>query len=255
MPPPVLIVSIRRGGILLGAFDDGLDDRLRLFDSRDQERRADAVVAHARRPSGRARRRTRPPPEAGAARGGHRAWGSTLIEWTYDPLQALNAHLNFAKLGVVVEEYEENIYGESSSRAASGRADGPVRGGVAADAPRTSSGGSAADGAAAHRDASVASAPVVNPSSMAADWLTAWCRPIWAAAIDASWSRFPVRTARCRRGTLAWRSTGGSRAGGSSRRTSRAATDVVDFFLIAPPGEGTICSLRWAIRADPSHPD
>ena len=41
--------------------------------------------------------------------------GLDLIEWTYDPLQAANAHLNFAKLGVVVEEYEENIYGESSS--------------------------------------------------------------------------------------------------------------------------------------------
>src|SRR5262249_5555444 len=37
------------------------------------------------------------------------------IEWTYDPMQAMNAHLNFAKLGVVVEEYEENVYGESSS--------------------------------------------------------------------------------------------------------------------------------------------
>jgi len=41
--------------------------------------------------------------------------GIDLIEWTYDPLQALNAHLNFTRLGVVVEEYEENIYGESSS--------------------------------------------------------------------------------------------------------------------------------------------
>ena len=41
--------------------------------------------------------------------------GLDLIEWTYDPLQALNAHLNFARLGVVLEEYEENIYGESSS--------------------------------------------------------------------------------------------------------------------------------------------
>jgi predicted GNAT superfamily acetyltransferase len=38
-----------------------------------------------------------------------------LIEWTYDPLQALNAHLNFSKLGVVAEEYEENIYGASTS--------------------------------------------------------------------------------------------------------------------------------------------
>jgi predicted GNAT superfamily acetyltransferase len=41
--------------------------------------------------------------------------GFELIEWTYDPMQAMNAHLNFAKLGVTVSEYEENIYGESSS--------------------------------------------------------------------------------------------------------------------------------------------
>src|SRR5262249_51254977 len=41
--------------------------------------------------------------------------GLDLIEWTYDPMQAMNAHLNFAKLGVVVEEYEENVYGESAS--------------------------------------------------------------------------------------------------------------------------------------------
>ena len=43
------------------------------------------------------------------------AMGLELIEWTYDPMQALNAHLNFAKLGVIVEEYEENVYGTSSS--------------------------------------------------------------------------------------------------------------------------------------------
>jgi predicted GNAT superfamily acetyltransferase len=43
------------------------------------------------------------------------AMGLDLVEWTYDPMQAMNAHLNFAKLGVVVEEYEENVYGESSS--------------------------------------------------------------------------------------------------------------------------------------------
>ena len=46
--------------------------------------------------------------------------GIDLVEWTYDPLQALNAHLNFTKLGVVVEEYEENIYGVSSSPLHSG---------------------------------------------------------------------------------------------------------------------------------------
>ena len=46
--------------------------------------------------------------------------GINLIEWTFDPLQAMNAHLNFEKLGVVAAEYEENIYGESSSPLHSG---------------------------------------------------------------------------------------------------------------------------------------
>jgi predicted GNAT superfamily acetyltransferase len=43
------------------------------------------------------------------------AQGYDLIEWTFDPLQAMNAHFNFAKLGGVVEEYAPNFYGESTS--------------------------------------------------------------------------------------------------------------------------------------------
>ena len=43
------------------------------------------------------------------------AQGYELIEWTFDPMQAMNAHLNFAKLGGVVGEYAENFYGESTS--------------------------------------------------------------------------------------------------------------------------------------------
>lgn len=41
--------------------------------------------------------------------------GLDLIEWTFDPLQAMNAHFNFAKLGGVAEEYAVNFYGESTS--------------------------------------------------------------------------------------------------------------------------------------------
>ena len=56
VPPPVLIVSIKRGGILLGAFDDGRrDEGLRLLDPAAEGRAAHAVVAHARRDAGRAR--------------------------------------------------------------------------------------------------------------------------------------------------------------------------------------------------------
>ena len=53
--------------------------------------------------------------------------GLDLVQWTYDPLQAMNAHLNFAKLGVVVEEYAVNIYGVSGSPLHGGNPDGSVR--------------------------------------------------------------------------------------------------------------------------------
>jgi predicted GNAT superfamily acetyltransferase len=43
------------------------------------------------------------------------AAGFDLMEWTFDPLQALNAHLNFARLGVICDEYAQNLYGDSTS--------------------------------------------------------------------------------------------------------------------------------------------
>jgi predicted GNAT superfamily acetyltransferase len=44
-----------------------------------------------------------------------RAVGGTVIYWTYDPLVARNAHLNFNKLGVCVVEYVEEMYGDTDS--------------------------------------------------------------------------------------------------------------------------------------------
>jgi chorismate synthase len=41
--------------------------------------------------------------------------GLDLIEWTFDPLLAGNAHLNVRRLGAVVEHYLENVYGDSPS--------------------------------------------------------------------------------------------------------------------------------------------
>jgi predicted GNAT superfamily acetyltransferase len=41
--------------------------------------------------------------------------GLDLIAWTYDPLQAANAHLNFAKLGTIAREYHLDAYPGSSS--------------------------------------------------------------------------------------------------------------------------------------------
>ena len=37
------------------------------------------------------------------------------MTWTFDPLQSLNAHFNFAKLGVVSDTYKINVYGEQGA--------------------------------------------------------------------------------------------------------------------------------------------
>ncbi|HUX27487.1 MAG TPA: hypothetical protein VMV39_01820, partial [Terracidiphilus sp.] len=42
--------------------------------------------------------------------------GIRLMEWTFDPLEIRNAHLNIHKLGAIVCDYRVNFYGVSSSR-------------------------------------------------------------------------------------------------------------------------------------------
>jgi predicted GNAT superfamily acetyltransferase len=115
VPVPVLIVSVKRGGILLGAFNSGGDmvgfvySLSALRNGRASQWSHMLGVLPEARDSGLG---TRLKLEQRAAT---LRMGLDLIEWTYDPLQAMNAHLNFSKLGVIVTEYEENIYGESSS--------------------------------------------------------------------------------------------------------------------------------------------
>jgi predicted GNAT superfamily acetyltransferase len=41
--------------------------------------------------------------------------GVRTMRWTFDPLQARNAHINFGKLGIVVREYVRDMYGETDS--------------------------------------------------------------------------------------------------------------------------------------------
>jgi predicted GNAT superfamily acetyltransferase len=41
--------------------------------------------------------------------------GVTRVNWTFDPLEARNAHLNFARLGVTSHEYIRDCYGISDS--------------------------------------------------------------------------------------------------------------------------------------------
>lgn len=43
------------------------------------------------------------------------AQGISLMTWTFDPLQSLNAYFNFSKLGVVSDRYLINFYGEDAA--------------------------------------------------------------------------------------------------------------------------------------------
>jgi predicted GNAT superfamily acetyltransferase len=112
---PVFIITIKRGGILIGAFDDS--DRMVGFafsivgmkDGRPTQWSHMMGVVPEHRRSGLGRRLKLGQRERAMAA------GFDLMEWTFDPLQCLNAHLNFTCLGVVCQEYSRNVYGESTS--------------------------------------------------------------------------------------------------------------------------------------------
>ena len=114
VPVPILAVSVHRGGILIGAFDGGrmvgfVYSLPGIKDGKPTQWSHMAGVVDGYRSAGLGRTLKL------LQRDRTLAMGLDLIEWTYDPLQAMNAHLNFAKLGVVAEEYAENIYGTSAS--------------------------------------------------------------------------------------------------------------------------------------------
>jgi predicted GNAT superfamily acetyltransferase len=55
-----------------------------------------------------------------AQRDAARQRGIGRIEWTFDPLESKNAHLNITKLGVIARRYHVNYYGRIESRLHSG---------------------------------------------------------------------------------------------------------------------------------------
>ena len=116
VPTSVLTISVHRGGILIGAFDAGRNEMIGFVYSlpgiRDgkptQWSHMLGVLDQYRNDGVGYRLKTLQRERA-------LALGLDLVEWTYDPLQAMNAHLNFTKLGVTVSEYLENVYGDSTS--------------------------------------------------------------------------------------------------------------------------------------------
>lgn len=194
VPVPILAVTVRRGAVLVGAYDGPRlvgfvysFPALRRSTVNHQPSTVNPVPSHWSHMLG------VHPDYRGTGLGRDLklvqrervlALGLDLIEWTYDPLQALNANLNFVSLGVIVEEYEENVYGESAS---------PLHGGLPTDRfvcqwwirrPHVERRVTrAAQGTSPHRDAEatvgqiplvaheVAAAPVVNGTRVDGAWL------------------------------------------------------------------------------------
>ena len=124
VPVPLMVVNAKIGGVMLGAFDD--DGEMLGF--------VYAVPGFA---NGRAFHWSHMTGVVERAQGEGIGWrlkraqrlatlalGLDLVEWTFDPLQAANAHFNFAKLGVRAREYRRNVYGASPS---------PLHAGTASD--------------------------------------------------------------------------------------------------------------------------
>jgi predicted GNAT superfamily acetyltransferase len=172
VPPVVFTITVKRGAILLGAFDE--QDRMigfcySLVGRRERDRKL-LQWSHM----------TGVLPEYRGGLG-HRlkmvqreralALGYDLIEWTYDPLQAMNAHLNITKLGCVAEEYHRNVYGESTSALHKGTPTDRLVAQWQIAAPHVERRLTSAP-ELRFRDQSVADAPVVNRTGMANGWLT-----------------------------------------------------------------------------------
>lgn len=161
VPPPVLIVSIKRGGILLGAFDPARTLKGFVYSMPAVKDGQLTQWSHMLGVSHDARNRGLGVQLKLAQREQALTMGVELIEWTFDPLQALNAHLNFAKLGVVAEEYEENVYGDSGSPLHRGAPTDRLVAAWKLKAPHVER-RIAFRGAGMIRDASIGAAPLVN---------------------------------------------------------------------------------------------
>ncbi len=204
VPAPVLIVTIKRGGILLGSFDEAGAMNGFVYSIPGIKNGQTMQWSHMLGVTAAARSANLGTRLKLAQREATRAMGLDLIEWTYDPLQAMNAHLNFAKLGVVVEEYEENIYGESSSVLHRGSPTDRFVAEWHVNEPHVERRTSAKAGPLM-RDASVGFAPIVNPSTPV--------RRVAGAKRGAHRSRGPSRS--CRDPGWIHRDAGASAAAGA----------------------------------------
>lgn len=114
IPLPMLVAVRELGGILLGAFNSR---KLLGFTFGFLGRESGHLILHSQMLAVNPKYRNA---DLGrrlkiAQRARVLSDGLNRVTWTFDPLQSLNAHLNFAKLGVVCASYRPNFYGESTS--------------------------------------------------------------------------------------------------------------------------------------------
>ncbi len=123
VPKRVFLVAQRIGGQVLGAFDGRalVGFAMALPGYRDGKPYLHShmlAVLSQYRNAGLGRRLKLAQRDDALAR------GFELMEWTFDPLEIKNAHLNIARLGAIARRYQRNIYGPSTS---------PLQGGLPTD--------------------------------------------------------------------------------------------------------------------------
>jgi predicted GNAT superfamily acetyltransferase len=117
VPPSILLVAQKLGGVAAGAFSDSNDLLGFVFGItgvRDGEvvHWSDMLAVRADAQGKGIGRLLKEHQRAAAARA-----GAGVVAWTYDPLMARNAHLNFNVFGVSVAEYVPNMYGRDTGNA------------------------------------------------------------------------------------------------------------------------------------------
>jgi len=241
VPVSILAVSVRGGGILIGAFTGArmigfVYSMAGIKHGKPTQWSHMLGVLEAHRNDGTGRRLKLLQRERALM------MGLELIEWTYDPMQALNAHLNFTKLGVIVEEYEENVYGTSSS---------PLHRGNPTDRfvaqwwiakphveRRLQGASQAATAPLTLRTDEIAEAPLANRAVPAGEWLT--CEDVHLAlearrVLVEIPMHFTEMLARAPENALEWRMATRTIFTVYFGRGYRA----VDFFLDRPNGKGS----------------
>ena len=213
---PVFVITVKRGGILLGAFDG---DRMIGFvyslaglkHGRPMQWSHMLGVVAEYRATGIGRELKLEQRRIAIE------MGLDLMEWTYDPLVAVNAHLNFNRLGVVVEDYVAERLRRLEQPAAQGHADRPVhRAVVDAVAARREARSPGRRRRIRDAIARPAGWPTPSPTTGRGWPARAW---IWRAWRTNWRSRFPPASTRCSSASPTWGTTGGWPRGSSSGTT------------------------------------